>query len=150
MDYRFLLNKYFGDDDITRPLRPLDDIAQQIASWRSISPPVSPVSVNIDWGSAITDTPNVSPVHITVCDGDNVVYPKMHACWDSPNVALGGIRIKPEEQCFITCTHSEKERIIYLAESRWSKCPFTDGCNEFYGYDCRKCLEHRIKWKLTD
>ena len=109
---------------------------------------IPPVSVNIDWGSAIMSTSNDLP-RITVCDGDNVVYPQMPACWDSPNVALGGVLIKPDEQCFITCTRSEKERILQLAESSWDKCPFMDGCQEVYGYDCRKCLEHRIKWKLT-
>lgn len=146
MDYGFLINKYFDDNDdiIYRPLRPLDDITKQIAKWS-----IPPVSVDIDWGSAVTDTTDTPP-RITVSDGDEVVYPHMPACWDSPNVALGGVLIKPEEQCFILCTPSMKERILQLAESSWDKCPFTDGCNEFYGYDCRKCLEHRIKWKLTD
>jgi len=90
------------------------------------------------------------PSRITVCDGRNIFRPQMFACWDSPYVALGGVRIKPNEQCFISCTRSEKERILHLAESKWDTCPFTDGCQEFYGYDCRKCLEHRIKWTLTD
>ncbi len=139
------LSKYFEELEASLEHPIVSDITSQIARWGGIPP----VSVNIDWGSALTDTTDASP-RITVSDGDEVVYPHMHACWDSPNVALGGVLIKPDEQCFILCTPSMKERILQLAESSWDKCPFTDGCNEFYGYDCRKCLEHRIKWKLTD
>lgn len=139
------LSKFFEElaESLKHSLVP--DITSQIPSWGSIPP----VSMDIDWGSAFTGTPNEIP-RITACDGDRVYYPPTPACWDSPNVALGGILIKPDEQCFILCTPSAKERILHLAESSWDKCPFTDGCQEFYGYDCRKCLEHRIKWKLTD
>lgn len=150
------LSKYFEELEasLKHPLVP--DITSQIAGW-SI-PPISTnsiPSVYIDWGSAVTgapavtDAPNDLP-RIAVCDGHRVVCPQTSARWDSPHVALGGVLIKPSEQCFISCTRSEKERIMQLAESKWDKCPFADGCQEFYGYDCRKCLEHRIKWELTD
>lgn len=51
--------------------------------------------------------------------------------------------------CMI-CTKEQKEKFISMVERYCDTC-FLDGtCEEQDDYDCRKCLERRMRWELTD
>ena len=166
MDYSFLHNTNFFAEDGLGGWTPIRPSFEELAYSTSTTTP----DVAIDWGDHLTalsnyrtislrppEDPYTSNMHfpdilplITLCDGENIHMPQTPYLWDDAGRPLGGILIAPKFQCFIKCTPLMKETIMRLAERSWDRCPFIDGCKSQDEYNCRKCLERRIKWNLVD
>ena len=75
-------------------------------------------------------------------------YWNQNTNWDDPNNPLGGVTVSETQTITIRCTPEEKEQVIKLAEEKWEKCIFKSGCDPQDDYDCRKCLERRVRWVI--
>lgn len=48
------------------------------------------------------------------------------------------------------CTKEQKEKFISMVEKYCDTCFLDGSCEAQDDYDCRKCLERRMRWELTD
>ena len=53
----------------------------------------------------------------------------------------------PDSRMKIKCTEEPKEKFIGMVEKYCDTC-FLDKCDAEDDYDCRKCLERRVKWEI--
>ena len=55
----------------------------------------------------------------------------------------------PDDRPCMRCTKEQKEKFISMVETYCDTC-FLDDCEAQDDYDCRKCLERKVRWELTD
>ena len=134
-----------GTEALLKALEPLTSTPLPDLDFSKITLP------DPDFSQLLTPSPIIYPsVRIYTQErGDNVAtYWKQSINWNDPNNALGGVKVSETQELSIRCTKEEKEQVIKLAEEKWETCMFESGCDPQDDYDCRKCLERRIRWEI--
>ena len=58
--------------------------------------------------------------------------------------------VETDDRPCMRCTKEQKEKFISMVEKYCNECFLDSNCEEQDDYDCRKCLERKVRWELTD